>query len=111
MNARQEFIEHVNRALGYIGRGEHDVKCASVSYESIFDDETQVASLPVDWSEDEFDFFLKKLNFNYNDGFGVQEVYGIIWYTDGSWSTREEYDGSEWWVHNILPDIPKRLLK
>ena len=115
MNARQEFIEHVNRVLDYIGRGKHDVKCASVSYEEPYSDkvydEVYIASLPVDWTEDEFDLFLNKLNFNYFEGYGCQEVYGIIWYTDGSWSVREEYDGSEWWLHNFLPEIPKRLLK
>ena len=31
---------------------------------------------------------------------------GTIWYTDGTWSDREEYDGDEWWEHRVCPEIP-----
>ena len=47
-------------------------------------------------------------------GYGGQELFGTIWYEDGTWSDRGEYDGSEWWNYNKCPDIPddvKRLDK
>jgi len=53
--------------------------------------------------------FLNNLDFEYDDGYGTQELFGTIWLTDESWLTREEYDGSEWWKHNKRPDIPNEL--
>ena len=38
------------------------------------------------------------LNFEYDDGYGAQELFGYVWFTDGSWSERDEYDGSERWA-------------
>jgi hypothetical protein len=49
---------------------------------------------------------LPRLNFFYNNGYGHQELRGTIWYTDGSWSDRGEYDGSEWWQHHVCPPLP-----
>tara|TARA_B110000908_G_C9896522_1_gene289109 strand:+ start:246 stop:542 length:297 start_codon:yes stop_codon:yes gene_type:complete len=46
----------------------------------------------------------ERLDFEYDDGFGAQYIYGYIWYTDGTWSERREYDGSEWWQHQARPD-------
>jgi hypothetical protein len=51
---------------------------------------------------------LSLLNFEYASGFGTQELEGIIWYEDGTWSNRGEYDGSEWWEYNKCPPIPKK---
>jgi len=48
--------------------------------------------------------FLPKLNFEYYNRFGRQELFGYIWYDDGTWSDREEYDGAEWWEHQCCPD-------
>jgi hypothetical protein len=53
-----------------------------------------------------YDKFVKSLDFEYGSGFGRQELYGFIWYKDGSWSERMEYDGSEWWEHKICPEKP-----
>lgn len=47
---------------------------------------------------------LPLLNFSYDDGYGGQELFGYIWYADGTWSERGEYDGSEWWRHMKRPD-------
>jgi hypothetical protein len=52
---------------------------------------------------------LKLLDFEYDHGFGGQELFGVIWYTNGNWSNRSEYDGSEWWTYNRCPEIPKEL--
>lgn len=48
---------------------------------------------------------LLKLDFEYDDGYGGQELFGYIWYDDETWSDREEYDGSEWWEYRECPDI------
>lgn len=49
---------------------------------------------------------LPNLDFIYDNGYGSQELDGTIWYTDGSWSERVEYDGYEWWEHREKPKIP-----
>ena len=45
----------------------------------------------------------------YNPGHTSQELFGIIWYSDGSHSRRAEYDGAEWWEYVPTPDIPAWL--
>jgi hypothetical protein len=49
------------------------------------------------------------LDFNYDNGYGGQELYGTIWYVDGTWSERGEYDGSEWWDYREVPEVPSYL--
>lgn len=41
--------------------------------------------------------FLEEIDFEYDSGFGSDEIGGILWFTDGTWADRGEYDGSEWW--------------
>ena len=49
------------------------------------------------------------LDFEYDNGYGSQELYGHIWYTDGTWSERYEYNGDERWVHKSCPALPERI--
>jgi hypothetical protein len=51
---------------------------------------------------------LPMLDFSYDNGFGSQYLHGTIWYEDGTWSERGEYDGSEWWEHRQRPEIPNK---
>lgn len=46
---------------------------------------------------------LSQLDFEYDNGFGSQVLFGYIWYVDGTWSERSEYDGSEWWSYKECP--------
>lgn len=92
-NAYKEFIDHV---------GNRGIKCCSISY-------TGVINLPIGYSLDQLVEFLQKLDFEYYDGHGGQELYGEIWYTDGTWSTRGVYDGSEWWEYHECPQTPEEL--
>ena len=48
----------------------------------------------------------KFLDRDYDDGYGGQELFGVIWLTDGTWIERNEYDGSEWWRHVTCPEFP-----
>lgn len=69
--------------------------------------------LRVDYSKQEYKKFLQLLNFEYDNGYGSMEITGTVWCHDSNlavpstWLTRDEYDGSEWWVYNTLPKIPK----
>jgi hypothetical protein len=60
-------------------------------------------SLPPLHCKKDLDEFAEKIDFDYDDGYGQQEVYGVIKLTDGSWLERYEYDGSEWWELKRVP--------
>jgi hypothetical protein len=98
MNAKVEFLQHI---------GNKEVLCACCylgpSYDEI------VSRIDMETGSD-LNTFLERLNFEYDDGYGRQELDGTIWYKDGTYSERAEYDGSEWWEHRAVPQIPERLL-
>jgi hypothetical protein len=49
------------------------------------------------------------LDFEYDDGYGGQMLFGRILFDDNTWLTRGEYDGSEWWSYNEPPTIKSIL--
>jgi hypothetical protein len=59
---------------------------------------------------DNWDTFLELLDFGYDSGYGSQKLFGVLWFEDGSWGDRRQYDGSEWWELYSRPDIPAFLL-
>ena len=74
--------------------------------EPIFD---KIITLKENWNNDEWLAFLEGLRFNYDDGFGSQHLFGVVWFKDGSWLERTEYNGSEGWVFKRTPDVPQVL--
>ncbi len=66
--------------------------------------------LKVNYSDVEWEEFLYGLDYIYDAGYGCQEIFGTVWLEDGTWLSRGEYDGSEWWIHNSCPEIPNDLL-
>lgn len=50
----------------------------------------------------DFNAFAKIANFDYDSGFGSQEIARdlIIYFNDKTYLVRGEYDGSEWWEYN-----------
>jgi hypothetical protein len=87
-NAKNELLEHVK------GR---DVEFVSIAFRGNYAD----APTRIKGTLDEV---LPLLNFEYDSGYGGQELFGYIWYTDGTWSDRGEYDGSGWWQHQQRPE-------
>ena len=90
MNAKQELINHVD---------DREVKHVHITMgdRSLEDPEIIAGTLAE---------VLPLLDFEYDDGWGGQQLFGHVWYTDGTWSERGEYDGAEWWEHKSCPDIP-----
>ena len=86
------------------------VKCAVISKGRSWYDEQNNIVLKVNYNDFEYEKFLNELDFDYDDGFGWQELYGIVWLDDGTWLARGEYDGSEWWEHNVIPPISVECL-
>jgi hypothetical protein len=108
-NAKEEFLNAIN---------EKPVKCAHIVYNPFGAWGMEDEKLPMpkelilrvtysfaDWKE-----FLKQLDFNYNSGYGGQELFGTVWFEDGTWMSRAEYDGLEWWQNYVVPEIPQKLL-
>jgi len=103
-NAKQELL--------FALRGKAPVKCASISkvcfdWESVIDSLAKDVVLKLNYSESDYAQFLEELDFEYDSGYGAQYLYGTVWLADGTWLSRGEYDGSEWWGYSILPDIPE----
>ena len=85
MNAKEELLKHI---------GDREVKYVVVFFRR---------NKSIQGTLDEV---LPRLDFKYDSGYGSQELEGTIWYSDGTWSERGEYDGSEWWEHRECPPLP-----
>jgi hypothetical protein len=107
MNAFEETLEHIRDSNHY---REDEILAVEVSNFAEFycasrGDDRAILSLraPIKWAD------LQPMEYwDYYSGYGGQTLFGTIWYTDGTWSTRGEYDGSEWWDHKTRPDVPKQ---
>lgn len=87
INAKQEFIEHIKQHC----LGGRTVRCAKIQFEYNYDDDDKpiMHVLPVGYTPEDLVLFLAEIDRNYNNGWGGQELYGTIWYTDGkTWSER-----------------------
>jgi hypothetical protein len=100
-NAKKELLEAVKDTA--------KIKCALISYERR-ENEGDENVLKLNASNDDYDNFLNSLDFEYDNGYGGQELYGTVWLVDETWLSRGEYDGSEWWEHNVLPVIPANCM-
>ena len=100
MKAKSEFINHIGGRL---------VICAQIQKGDEYNDNPLVFNLTTGWDSEDWTKFLSDIDFEYDAGYGGQNLFGTIWYSDGTWSDRGEYDGSEWWVYNHCPNIPNEL--
>ena len=99
-NAKSEFLSHTSGLK---------VLCAKIRHGSEWSDNSVQFILTTGFTKDEYDKFLSDLNFEYDSGYGGQELFGLIWYVDGTWSERYEYDGSDCWEYKYCPEIPEEL--
>ena len=106
INAKEELIKHIEEYS-------LKLKCASITHEKSHrsrDISHGLIELNVNHTTDDSDKFFEKLDFSYDNGFGLLELCGTLWYEDGSYSIRHEYECEESWVYCICPDIPEHLL-
>lgn len=99
INAKAEFLGHVKG---------HLVEAAVIILGDLYytkDCKTYI--LPPNYTDAGWQNFLNSINFDYGNGYGSRELFGNIWYVEGTWSDRKEYDGSEWWEHQQRPKYPK----
>ena len=104
-NAKEELLYNVERSKSTI-------KCATITKgEQWWEDIKRVVyNLKEGYTKEEYEEFLNKLDFEYNEGYGGQELYGTVWLMKpNTWLSRGEYDGSEWWEYNECPSVPEEL--
>lgn len=98
INAKEEILKLLN------GK---EIKCAIVNCEPTF-----LFTLKVGHTSEEYVQFLDKLDFEYAVGFGLYPiVFGTIWFKDGTWAERIDYDGYCSWAIRTSPEIPEYLKK
>ena len=106
MNCKSEFLNHLRQN----GLTTSDILCVWIERENYYGGGNHpIYELTLGWTNEELNQFLESLDFDYDSGYGSQEVFGQIWYQNGSWSERGEYDGSEWWSFITRPKIPDNL--
>ena len=72
---------------------------------NIYDGKEKDIILNPGYTNEDYINFLKKLEFDYDSGYGGQELFGTIFCEDGIWFNRGEYDGSEWWEKKQYPKL------
>jgi len=104
MNAKEELLSKL--------KDKPKIKCAKIFNGNIWDeeDDRKEITLKVNHIENDWIVFLNNLDFNYDSGYGGQELFGLVWLEDGAWLERFEYDGSEHWVYKDYPKIPDDLI-
>jgi hypothetical protein len=107
MNARKE-LERV------IEISKSRIVCATITPNCTFgsfDESNDKINLMHNYTPEELEEFMSKLDFDYDDGYGSQYLGGVVWLESGAWLERDEYDGSEWWVLRNRPVIAAFLMK
>lgn len=82
MNAKQEMIEHI---------GNRDVKYIHIRMGGEYDEDAKVI-------KGRLAEVFPLLDFEYDNGYGGQELFGNIWYTDGTWM-------NQWWITDCDEDF------
>lgn len=62
------------------------------------------------YKEDTLRWFLDSIDFEYDNGFGSQNLFGCVWLTNGAWLERDEYDGAEEWRFYKCPELPSKRI-
>ena len=108
-NAKEELLSHLER-------NKCTIKCATINcgishwYNDEYVEDRKSIDLREGHSIGEYEEFLHRLDFQYDNGYGGQQVYGLVWLKEEStWRERGEYDGSEWWEYKKCPKIPDEL--
>jgi hypothetical protein len=60
----------------------------------------------LDQEHKSLDELISPLDYNYDCSYGHQYVHGMVWFTNGIWASRSEYDGSEYWTIKKYPNLP-----
>jgi hypothetical protein len=101
-NAKQELLNAMGSSIT-------DLRCATITYNPFYGDRPKKVVLKEGYTQADLDEFISKLDFEYDAGYGSQELFGMVWFKDGAWMDRYEYDGAESWDWHKYPSIPDEL--
>ena len=108
-NAKEELLSILKKRNSLI-------KCAYIKRDMGYwdDKDTYISAAPIllkeGYTPEEYEEFLNRMNFDYDSGYGMQEILGTVWLMEEhTWLDRGEYDGSEWWNYNKCPQVPDEL--
>ena len=85
------------------------IECVKITIGDYYEKNKKFIILKKEFTDFDYNVFLQQLDFEYDSGYGEQELFGYVWLKDGTWLERHEYDGSEWWTHKVRPEIPEEL--
>jgi hypothetical protein len=100
INAKEELQKHI---------GDRKMIAVTISLWKDFDEPMDCYHLAVNHTKEMYHEFLSKIDKDYDNGYGSQELFGLIWYADGTWSERTEYNGAEKWAYKSCPRITDNL--
>ena len=102
-NAKQELLNAMSSNIA-------NLRCATITHNPFYDEtESKKVVLKEGYTQADLDKFLSKLDFDYDAGYGSQELFGMVWFKDSAWMDRYEYDGAESWNWHQYPSIPNEL--
>ena len=112
MNAKEELLRKIADIQKFMEGTQ--LRCATISHEPFgywLDDDykPKPIELKLGYTPSELKEFLNSLDFDYDNGYGSQQLFGTVWFTNGIWMDRYEYDGSEHWDIHKYPGIPIEL--
>ena len=89
-----------------------EIKCVTITYRDNHKTKpNKTVLLKVGYTKEDYDFFLRELDFMYDSSFGSQELFGTMWFKDNNcWAEITEYDGAEGWELMLYPNISDDLL-
>ena len=95
--------------LGELKDFKTTIECVKITIWDYYAENKKLIILKKEFTDFDYNLFLQQLDFEYDSGYGGQELFGCVWLKDGTWLERSEYDGSEWWSHKERPNIPEEL--
>ena len=101
-------IDELNEALVQAGKIPSDIKWLTIR-QCRYDNKNPIALPPTGGEAGYLQALFLFTDVEYDDGWGTQELDGIVVFTDCSWLERGEYDGSEWWEYRTTPSITDYL--
>lgn len=101
INARKE-LEEVLKEMG------KKLQAAAIESNLDYSHSSRKHYLYANYTDAEYEEFMKSLDFEYDNEFGGVLLHGVLWFTDGTHTVREVYDGSEQWALLQRPRIPKK---
>ena len=91
INAKDELLS----ALANANQSLKDIVAFNIYYESSSENKSFKGTTPA----------LSSLDFEYDNGYGSQHLYGTILFKDNTWLSRWEYGGSEGWEYHKPPTV------